>query len=112
MDGRSLKGPTGRGRFGSASVEPERGEAAEPPYPTDHFPGHSAWIDGDWKLHRIENKQGKVKWELYNLANDPKETTDLAEEEPARVKEMQPALEAWLKSVVQSLNGEDYAKSP
>jgi len=21
-------------------------------YPTDKFPGHAAWIEGDWKLHR------------------------------------------------------------
>ncbi len=82
-----------------------------PAYPTDHFPGHSAWIDGDWKLHRIENKQGKVKWELYNLAKDPNEETDLADQEPSRLKQMKQGLEDWLKSVIQSLNGEDYAKS-
>lgn len=81
-----------------------------PKYPLDQFPGHSAWIDGDWKLHRIEAKNGNVNWELYNLADDPKETANLAEREPDRVKTMQTGLEAWLKSVVQSLNGEDYAK--
>lgn len=81
-----------------------------PKYPTDQFPGHSAWIDGDWKLHRIASKQGKVTWELYNLGKDPKEKTDLIENEPDRVKSMQPALETWLKSVTRSLNGDDYVK--
>jgi arylsulfatase A-like enzyme len=82
----------------------------DPAYPLDSFPGHAAWIDGDWKLHRIQNNQGKVKWELYNLAQDPKEQTNLAENEPDRTMAMQVALEAWQKSVTESLNGEDYAK--
>ena len=30
------------------------------PYPLDEFPGHAAWIAGDWKLHRICDKQGRV----------------------------------------------------
>lgn len=81
----------------------------DPKYPTDQFPGHSAWIDGDWKLHRIANKQGKVTWELYNLADDPKEKNNVIESQGDRVKSMQPELEAWLKSVVESLNGDDYA---
>ena len=35
------------------------------------LPGHAAWIDGDWKLHRIADKAGdKVRYELYDLAKD------------------------------------------
>jgi hypothetical protein len=83
-------------------------ELPSPAFPLDTFPGHSAWIDGDWKLHRQENKQGKVAWELYNLANDPAESTDLVASEPRRVKSMKSALENWLASVVRSLNGDDY----
>jgi len=78
-------------------------------YPLDEFPGPSAWIAGDWKLHRITKGSQKVTWELYDLANDPKETADVAGKEAARVKQMQKDLTAWLKSVTQSLNGEDYA---
>ncbi len=29
----------------------------DPAYPLDRFPGHAAWIDGDWKLHRIEREK-------------------------------------------------------
>ncbi len=83
-------------------------ELPNPPYPLDEFPGHAAWIEGDWKLHRIANKRGKVTWELYNLAEDPAEASDVAGTETLRVQQMHPALEAWLKSVVRSLNGEDY----
>ncbi|MCB1232270.1 MAG: sulfatase-like hydrolase/transferase [Verrucomicrobiae bacterium] len=81
----------------------------DPSYPLDSFPGHSAWIDGDWKLHRIQNqKTGEVKWELYDLGADPKEEKDLASDEADRVASMRDDLESWLTSVVKSLNGEDY----
>ncbi len=81
-----------------------------PPYPTGKFPGHSAWIDGDWKLHRITPKKGygPIKWELYNLAKDRAEEHDLIEKKPELAAKMKTALTAWLKSVAQSLNGEDY----
>lgn len=78
-------------------------------YPEDSFPGHSAWNAWPWKLHRIQNKNDAVKWELYNLAVDPQEATDLAKQEPERVQRMQNELEAWLASVARSLNGKDYA---
>jgi len=76
-------------------------------YPLDAFPGHAAWLDWPWKLHRIE-KKGKVQWELYNLADDPMEKQDLAGAQAARIRTMKSALEAWQTSVVRSLNGEDY----
>ena len=79
-----------------------------PAYSTTSFPGHSAWIDGDWKLHRIEGNNGKVKWELYNLQADPKEADDLSEAETERVNAMRRELGKWLVSVVNSLNGKDY----
>jgi arylsulfatase len=77
-------------------------------YPEDDFPGHAAWLDWPWKLHRIEGKSGQVKLELYNLAKDPQEATDVAEEQKDRVAAMRADLEKWLASVVRSLNGKDY----
>lgn len=42
---------------------------------------------GDWKIVRNRGKQGAdAAWELYNLATDPNETTDLAGKEPARLE--------------------------
>ncbi len=87
----------------------EAAQLPNPTYASEAYPGHAAWIDGDWKLHRITNKQGKISWELYNLADDPAEATDLAQSDDQRVQRMREALEKWLKSVVGSLNGEDYA---
>jgi arylsulfatase A-like enzyme len=79
-------------------------------HPLDRFPGHAAWLDGNWKLHRIEApKADRVRWELYDLAADPKESRDLLAAEPGRAEKMKAELVAWLESVVRSLNGEDYA---
>jgi len=76
-------------------------------YPKDSFPGHAAWLDWPWKLHRIEAKKG-MKLELYNLIEDPEEGKDLAAQNSERVKSMKARLEEWQRSVVRSLNGEDY----
>jgi len=76
-------------------------------YPEGSFPGHSAWLDWPWKLHRIQ-KKAPVKFELYNLADDPQEGQDCTATQPERTKTMQAELEAWLQSVVRSLNGKDY----
>jgi len=52
--------------------------------------------EGDWKL--IEQyEDGSL--ELYNLAKDPSETTDLAAAEPNRVAALRGKLEAWRRSV-------------
>ena len=80
----------------------------DPKVPNDRFSGHAAWIEGDWKLHRIEKKGGTVSWELYNPAKDRAEENNPANVESAREKTMQADLKQWLRSVVGSLNGEEY----
>ncbi len=71
--------------------------------------GHAAWIDPPLKLHRIHHgRNGKVTYELYHLEDDPAETRDLSEAEPEKLAAMKAALEAWQRSVVKSLRGEDY----
>jgi len=84
-------------------------ELPDPPYPvSDNFPGHSAWIDGDWKLHRIQDADGDVTIELYNLDADPSEEHDVSREKSEVVEKNVLLLENWLESVARSLNGEDY----
>ncbi len=78
-------------------------------YPADSFPGHAAWIDGDWKLHRIAGKGDKAKFELYNLAEDRAEKNNVIAENAERAKSMEAGLAAWQKSVIASLNGADFA---
>ncbi len=69
-----------------------------------HFPNYtnqggrpaSAMREGEWKL--VEHfEDGKA--ELFNLAKDVSETTDLAGKESARVAEMKGKLAAWRASV-------------
>ncbi|MBN8418325.1 MAG: sulfatase-like hydrolase/transferase [Verrucomicrobia bacterium] len=92
-----------------ARLLPDAAVIGEPVSLTE-FPGHAAWLDWPWKLHRVENKKThEVAWELYNLVRDPDESTVLLAEQPERVPEMQKNLEDWLESVARSLNGEDYA---
>jgi arylsulfatase A-like enzyme len=76
-------------------------------YPEDSFPGHAAWLDWPWKLHRIQDGD-KVKMELYDLSKDPDEKSDVVADNGDRVKRMKGQLEGWLASVVRSLNGKDY----
>jgi arylsulfatase A-like enzyme len=77
--------------------------------PENVFAGHSAWLDGSWKLHRIEPRRGgAVRFELYDLVADEKETTDLSAQQPERLAAMRASLETWLRSVTASLRGDDY----
>jgi arylsulfatase A-like enzyme len=49
---------------------------------------------GDWKLLRNPGRRQKnAEWELYNLKDDIGETSNLAAEQPARVKRLTAAWE-------------------
>ena len=76
-------------------------------YPEDNFAGHGAWLEWPWKLHRINTKKGST-FELYNLESDPMEANNQAEAQPERLAALKKKLDAWQKSVTQSLNGKDY----
>ena len=77
-----------------------------PQFPEDTAKGHAAWNNWPWKLHRINDKT----FELYHLINDPMETTDLskAPQHSGRLERMKKELDAWMRSVVRSINGKDY----
>jgi arylsulfatase A-like enzyme len=77
-------------------------------YPENIFPGHAAWLDWPYKLHRINFNDDEVKFELYNLEEDPEEQNDLSGSNQEMVRSMKDQIEVWLKSVVHSLNGDDY----
>ncbi|MFI4848194.1 MAG: sulfatase-like hydrolase/transferase [Gimesia chilikensis] len=78
-------------------------------YSRVELPGSAALIDGDYKVLKMESKKGTPKFTLYNLKQDPSEEHDLSKQEPQRFKKMKAALEGWQHSVVDSLNGKDYA---
>lgn len=91
--------PEGRLDFDAGDVSKQ--------YPEDEFPGHAAWLEFPWKLHRIV-EDGDQVLELYNLSSDSQETANLKNQEPDRAKRMLEHLEAWQVAVMQSLNGKDY----
>ena len=64
-------------------------------------------IDNDYKLISMQNKRG-AKLELYNLAKDTAETTNLFEKEPKITRRMQMHLEAANASIESSVLGKDY----
>ena len=83
-------------------------------HPADNLPGHSAWIEGDYKLHRIPVKKNATQfnYKLYHLVNDPKESNNLLNEDKSRLAKrfgrMKADLVTWQQSVINSLNGRDY----
>ncbi len=62
--------------------------------------GEWAVRQGDWKAHGF-----KDKYELYNLADDPSEATDLAKKNPSKARELFQMHEVWRKEMIRSENG-------
>lgn len=61
--------------------------------------GRAACRKGDWKIVFIPKPKGPEKWQLYNLAKDPGEIHDLADQEPERMKEL---LKLWDQYVLET----------
>jgi hypothetical protein len=70
-----------------------------------HSPGVPDWLPpsvslhcGDWKLIRIFHggENGRHRWKLFNLRDDIGEQNDLADEFPARVRELDARIEEFL----------------
>lgn len=64
-----------------------------------------AYTDNQFKIYSSDDG---VHYELYDLLNDPYETSDIAGSHPAIVDAMKIALENWINSCVKSEKGEDY----
>lgn len=50
--------------------------------------GRAAVRKGDWKIVFIPKPKGPEKWQLYDLAKDPGEVNDLADQDPKRLQEL------------------------
>ena len=55
---------------------------------------------GDWKLHTLKQQQ-----ELFNLAEDPSEQTNLADKQPEMVKTLSSAFDAWIAQMAAPITG-------
>lgn len=72
------------------------------------YVGPRAIIEGDFKLVIHERKNAEPLHELFNLATDPAEKTNLLNEQPALAAKLQSQLRDWQQSVLKSLRGGDY----
>jgi arylsulfatase len=61
--------------------------------------GQRAVFRGDWKALWINPPNGTGAWQLFNLASDPGETTDLAAENPELLAELDAAYEQHAAAV-------------
>ncbi len=77
----------------------------EKPLPFRHQ-RRAAMIDNEYKIVCLDLK--KDQFELYNLITDPKETTDLAKQQPETFNRLRTTLLAWNQSVENSIAGKDY----
>ncbi len=62
---------------------------------------------GDWKISFLEAPLGKGDWELYDLANDRAETTDLATARPDKLNELKTEWDAYVTRFGVALPPED-----
>ena len=70
--------------------------------------GRAALIDNDFKI--VANDLETKSYEVYDLGNDPSETTDISADQPEVASRLQQALERWNESVSGSAAGNDYAE--
>jgi arylsulfatase A-like enzyme len=72
------------------------------------FAGMRTMMKDQYKLVLEGQSPNKEGFELYNIDNDPGESTNLADEHPDLVREMNSELRKWQESVLNSLTGADY----
>jgi len=77
----------------------DRGKAAESGYRNCRI------REGQWSLVNVKNSPDA--WELYDIAADPGERTDVAKDHPDVVARLGAAYDAWWKSVQPDLVNED-----
>ncbi len=63
-----------------------------------HCNGWQAWSGQRYKIVR-EHRKGAGEWELYDIADDPFEEHDLAQEKPELLKQMTGKFQKWFDSV-------------
>jgi arylsulfatase len=95
-------GDTFRGR----NVQPMQGRSMLPGLHGEATPeravgwelfGRRALRKGDWKMTWMTAPYGTAAWQLYNLAKDPVEANDLAQQEPAKLAELTQEWDDYVK---------------
>ena len=68
--------------------------------------GNKAYRQGDWKILSLAPPVGDAVWRLYNLAQDPSESTDLSGSEPEKLQQLLDGYRQYVETngVVENLN--------
>jgi arylsulfatase A-like enzyme len=72
------------------------------------YRGPRAIIDGRFKLVIHEQKDDALRRELFDIAADPAEKTNLVDQQTTLADQLQSKLRDWQQSVLTSLTGADY----
>ncbi|KAF2764350.1 alkaline phosphatase-like protein [Teratosphaeria nubilosa] len=112
MAGVQHPSPDGKGTYQGRQVVSMRGRSMVPfltgsshsIHPADHITGwetcgRAAVRCGDYKIVFIPKPKGPEKWQLYNLAKDPGEVHDLADQDPERLQRM---IKMWDQYVLET----------
>ncbi|MDE0442404.1 MAG: arylsulfatase [Gammaproteobacteria bacterium] len=96
--------PAGKHPIGGRSLAPalrDLGVDIHPPQEAIGFEtaGHAGVFKGNYKLVRVGAPGGDGQWRLFDLAEDPGETRDLAAEQPERLAEMLADYQAYATRV-------------
>ena len=104
LTGTSAATPSGMQAISGRSLTPALGDLSASIHAPDEAvafetAGHSGVFKGSHKLVRVGAPAGDKRWRLFDLAKDPGETRDLADEQPERFADMLADYEAYAKRV-------------
>ena len=72
------------------------------------YRSHLALIDNRHKILELSDNQGRRRWELYDLVDDPAEQDNLLEQRPELARNMKQQLADLAASIGASVDGKDY----
>ncbi len=94
VEGESVLPMTGRSFADLMRGDAEAGRGDEEMLTFEHG-GHRAAYRGDWKALWLPEPLGTGDWQLFNIAEDPGETTDLSAENPDLLAALSAAWDAY-----------------
>lgn len=103
QDGVSL-----RNLFEKSKGEQEQARRSKP-IPFNCF-GETAILDNEMKLLHVGEgkKRTDLKYELYDLSNDPNEKNNLFETDEVNAIRLKAVMDSWLAGLQESVDGKDY----
>jgi arylsulfatase len=95
-DGRDLPPLVGKSWLPMLSGQAETPRTAQDYLAWEIF-GNRALIQGEWKIRWQYKSLGTEDWELFNIATDPGERKDLADEQPEKLNALLKLWDSYVK---------------